>query len=119
MATPIELDGEATVAMADLRLLLEIYAQRSAMPRWLLRLTDAGQVDATGRFAFSDGALALDGVRVSNDRYTVDANLRLAKDDKQGRLLVQWGKLSLGVGMAGGKTDLRLRGARAWYDAAP
>ena len=119
MATPIELDGEATVAMADLRLLLEIYAERSAMPRWLLRLTDAGQVDAAGHFAFRDGALALDNVRVSNDRYSVKANLRLAKDDKQGRLLVQWGKLSLGVGMAGGKTDLRLRGARDWYEAAP
>ena len=119
MAAPMELDGEATVAMADLRLLLDIYAQRSDTPMWLLRLADAGQVDAAGRFKFSDGALALDDVRVNNDRYTLKANMRLAKDHKQGRLLVQWGKLALGIGMADGETKLHLRGARAWYDAAP
>ena len=119
MATPMQLDGEASVAMADLRLLLEIYAQRSETPRWLLSLADAGQVDAVGRFKFSDGQLALDDVRITNDRYAVKANLRLAKDDKRGRLLVQWGKLALGIGMAGGETKLHLRGARDWYEAAP
>jgi hypothetical protein len=105
--------------MADLRLLLAMYAERSRMPKWLLRLADAGTVDASGRFRFFDNALLLDDVLVRNDRYTLDARLRLAQGDKQGRLLVQWRRLALGIGMAGGKTDLQLMGARDWYHAAP
>lgn len=119
VGTPLQFDGQARASMADLRLLLAIYAERSRMPKWLLRLADAGTVDASGRFRFFDNALLLDDVLVRNDRYTLDARLRLAQGDKQGRLLVQWRRLALGIGMAGGKTDLQLMGARDWYHAAP
>lgn len=119
VGTPLQFDGHARASMADLRLLMAIYAERSRMPKWLLGLADAGQVDASSRFRFIGGALELDDMAVRNDRYTLDGHLRLAQGDKQGRLLVQWGRLALGIGLAGSETSLHLRGARDWYRAAP
>ena len=117
VTTPLQLDGDARLAMADLRLVLALFARRSDYPKWLVSLADAGQVDASGRFKLDDGELALDKVRARNRRYSLDARLRLAQGRRDGRLLVQWGPLAVGVGVAGGASKLRLRGSRAWFES--
>lgn len=115
VAMPLLLDGDATLAMSDLRLVLALFGRRGDYPMWLLRLADAGQVDASARFKFADGQLMLDDASARNRRYTLDARLRLAGKRRDGRMLVQWGPLAVGVDLDGGQTKLRLRGAPAWY----
>lgn len=117
VAMPLVLDGDATLAMADLRLVLAMFGRRGDYPMWLLRLADAGQVDASARFTLAKGELALDDVRARNRRYTLDARLRLAEGRRDGRMLAQWGPLAVGVGLDGGASKLRLRGAREWFRA--
>lgn len=115
VALPLRLDGDATLAMSDLRLVLALFGRRGDYPMWLLRLADAGQVDASARFTLADGELALDDVRARNRRYTLDAHLKLAQGRRDGRMLAQWGPLAVGVGLDGGASKLRLRGAREWF----
>lgn len=116
VAMPLLLDGDATLAMSDLRLVLALFGRRGDYPMWLLRLADAGQVDASGRFRLAGGELALDNVRARNRRYTLEARLRLAEGRRDGRMLAQWGPLAVGVGLDRGASKLRLRGAREWYE---
>lgn len=117
VAMPMVLDGDATLAMADLRLVLAMFGRRADYPMWLLRLADAGQVDASAHFTLADGELALDDVRARNRRYTLDARMKLAEGRRDGRMLAQWGPLAVGVGLDGGASKLRLRGAREWFEA--
>lgn len=117
VAMPLLLDGDATLAMSDLRLVLALFGRRGDYPMWLLRLADAGQVDASGRFRFADGQLVLDDASARNRRYTLDARLKLGGERRDGRMLVKWGPLAVGVDLDGNATKLRLRGAPEWYES--
>lgn len=116
VAMPLLLDGDATLAMSDLRLVLALFGRRGDYPMWLLRLADAGQVDASGRFRFADGQLVLDDASARNRRYSLDARLKLGGQRRDGRMLVKWGPLAVGVDLQGNATKLRLRGASQWYE---
>jgi hypothetical protein len=119
VAMPLLLDGDATLAMSDLRLVLAMFGRRGDYPMWLLRLADAGQVDASARFRFAEGQLILDDASARNRRYTLDARLKLGGERRDGRMLVQWGPLAVGVDLEGNATRLRLRGAPEWFGSGP
>lgn len=113
---PLALAGQGQVAMRDLSLVLAMFAQFSDYPAGLLRLADAGQVQASGDFRLHDGRFELTGVQARNDRFTVDAGLQLARAHRQGKLLVQWGPLAVGVDLTPQGSKMKLLGARAWYE---
>lgn len=115
IGTPLEIDGNGRVGMSDLSLLLAIYAHMSDYPGWMLRLVDAGKVEARGRFRIKGNHVRLDDVHAENNRFKVDARLQLEGKQKQGALLAQWGPLSMGVGLGGPKAKLHFRKAQQWY----
>lgn len=117
IGTPLAMDGNGRVAMKDLSLLLAIYSHMKDYPAWVLRLVDAGQVEARGRFRVAGRELRLDGVHAENRRFKVQARLRLDGPSKTGALLAQWGPLSVGVGLGGPQAKMHLRGARDWFES--
>lgn len=115
IGTPLEIDGAGRIGMSDLSLLLAIYAHMSDYPAWMLRIVDAGKVEAHGTFRIKGSSIRLDDVHAENDRFKVDARLQLEGKQKQGALLAQWGPLSMGVGLGGPKAKLHFRKAEQWF----
>jgi len=112
LGAPVQIEGTGRLVMSDLRPILAIYSRVSDYPNWLLKLADAGEVRANGRFRVDGASLDLTEVHGENDRFKLDARLGLAEGSKRGALLVQWGPLAMGVGMGGADAGIRLVGAR-------
>jgi hypothetical protein len=116
LGAPVQVQGTGQLVMSDLKPILAIYSRVTDYPPWLLRLADAGEVRAKGRFAVDGATLGLTEVHGENDRFELDARLALAEGSKRGALLVQWGPLALGVGLGGADAGMHLVGARAWFE---
>jgi hypothetical protein len=111
--------GKVQVRAADAGFLVDLFGGERGYPRWMDRLVDSGQVEARGRVHWQGHALVMDDVHVSNDRYDVQARLRLGESGPQGQLLARMGRLSAGVDLRDGQRNLRMVGAQQWFDEQP
>jgi hypothetical protein len=116
---PMALDGQLQVRMKDVAVLLALYSQRKDLPGWIQKVVDAGEAQMEGRVQWHRDTLLLDPLAASNDRFDVMARLRLHDKQPAGDLYAQWGALSVGVELAGGKKHYHLVGARKWFDGQP
>lgn len=119
LAAPNSVSGKVQVQARDVGFLIDLFGSGRSYPRWMDRLVDSGQVQASARVHWQDEALVLDGVHASNDRYEVMARLRLAGDDRTGQLFARSGVLSAGVDLRNGQRNMHLIRAREWFDAQP
>ncbi len=116
---PFEVNGRGRVAMRDVRVLLGLFAERSAFPRWIGNLIDSGEARATGRLRVRENEVVFDRVEARNDRIDLQARLRIADGTPNGDLYARWGVLGLGVELEGGDRTLHIAGARDWYEGRP
>ncbi|WP_447730686.1 hypothetical protein [Pseudoxanthomonas suwonensis] len=116
---PFEVDGRGTVEMRDASVLLGLFADRDAFPRWIGNLVDSGQARATGRLRIRQEELVFDRIEASNDRIDLQARLRIAGGKPGGDLYARWGVLGMGVELQPGGRKLHLAGARNWYESRP
>lgn len=116
---PSSAGGQLRARLKDVGFLLAMFADRADYPAWITRVVDAGQVDANGRWLWRGDSLVLDRVHARNDRFQIDARLRLHGGDRRGDLHATWGVLGVGVELEGGSHKLHLRRARQWYDGRP
>lgn len=116
---PMRLRGSATMVMKDVSLLLSLYADRSAFPKWIARIIDAGQATAQAQVEAQRGDFILDHLVASNRRIDLFAHLRIRDGKPSGDLYARWGILGLAVAMDNGKRQFHLLHARRWYDAQP
>ena len=116
---PFEVDGRGTVEMRDASVLLGLFADRDAFPRWIGNLVDSGQARATGRLRIRQEELVFDRIEASNDRIDLQARLRIAGGKPGGDLYARWGVLGMGVELQPGERKLHLAGARNWYESRP
>ena len=116
---PMRLSGQAKVQMQDVGILLSLFAERNAFPKWIGKLIDEGEVSATSGVRVDGTSVVLDELRASNERIDLRARLRLAGDAPDGVLYVRWGLLGMGVQLRDGKRELKLVGAQRWYLAQP
>lgn len=116
---PSSAGGRLRARMKDVGFLLAMFADRADYPAWIARVVDAGRVDASGRWLWRGDTLVLDRVQARNDRFEVDARMRLRGGERQGDLYAKWGVLGLGVELDGDAHRLHLRRARQWYDGRP
>lgn len=119
LAAPNSVSGKVQVQARDAGFLLDLFGSAHGYPRWMDRLVDSGQVQASARVHWQGDTLVLDDVHARNDRYDVQARLRLAGDDRHGQLFARMGVLSAGVEMRNGQRDMHLLRAREWFDAQP
>ncbi|RRN79111.1 hypothetical protein EIM50_10550 [Pseudoxanthomonas sp. SGD-10] len=116
---PFEVNGRGTVEMRDASVLLGLFAERKAFPRWIGNLVDSGRAQASGRLRIRDQELVFDHVHASNDRIGLQARLRIAGGQPDGDLYARWGVLGMGVELQPGQRRLHLAGAREWYESRP
>ena len=115
----VDIDGRAGITMKDVGFLLALYSQRRDYPGWIGRLVDAGQARVTGDVRWRDDVLVFDNLVANNDRFDVNARLRLQGNTRRGNLYARWGVLSMAVDIDGARRDFHLLRARRWYDAQP
>ncbi|CAD7713497.1 hypothetical protein LMG31884_06380 [Xanthomonas hydrangeae] len=116
---PIGVDGRVRIQVRDLAFLLSLYARDRSIPNWMLRLVDAGQAQVTGRVNWQDETVIVDRLQARNERFQVDARLRLQGTQRSGSLLARWGMLSAAVGLRGDTPEWHLLRAPQWYQAQP
>ncbi|WP_426701800.1 hypothetical protein ACPPVV_01940 [Rhodanobacter sp. Col0626] len=116
---PMRLRGDATIVMKDVGLLLSLFADRSAFPKWITNVINDGQATAHARIEAQRGDFILDHLVASNKRVDLFAHLRIRDGQPNGDLYARWGVLGLGVALADGKRDFHLLHAQRWYEAQP
>ncbi|MBO9740474.1 hypothetical protein J7432_16030 [Xanthomonas axonopodis pv. begoniae] len=116
---PVGVDGRVRIQVRDLAFLVALYARDRSIPNWMLRLVDAGQAQLTARAHWQGETVIVDRLQARNERFQVDARLRLQGNRRSGSLLARWGLLSAAVGLRGDTPEWHLRGAPEWYRAQP
>ncbi|KQQ73071.1 hypothetical protein ASF73_10475 [Xanthomonas sp. Leaf131] len=116
---PIGVDGRVRIQVRDLAFLMSLYARDRSIPNWMLRLVDAGQAQVTGRVHWQGDTVIVDRLQARNQRFQVDARLRLQGTQRSGSLLARWGVLSAAVGLRGDTPEWHLLRAPEWYQAQP
>ncbi|HBK46375.1 MAG TPA: hypothetical protein DDZ67_08055 [Xanthomonadaceae bacterium] len=116
---PFQVDADADIRMKDASLVLSLFSQRGDYPRWIIKLMDAGEVQAHGRLRWRKDALVLDGLEAENDRLSMRARMEIGDAHRRGDLYVRWGVLGVGVGLDGEQRQWHLANARQWYEGRP
>lgn len=116
---PITVGGSAEIQMRDVGFLLSMFSRQREYPRWVLRLVDVGQAQVQGRVQWRDDDLVLDRLQARNDRFGLQARLRLRGTQRQGDLFASWGRLSMGMEVDGAQRRWHLLRARQWYESRP
>lgn len=116
---PFRMHGDARVEMKDVSVLLALFSERSAFPKWIGNLVDAGQAQATAQVALAGDSFTIDKLRASNRRIDLDARLRVADGQPAGALYAKWGVLGLGVDLQGKQRKFHLANAKEWYQGLP
>ncbi|KAF1689002.1 hypothetical protein CSC64_13245 [Pseudoxanthomonas koreensis] len=119
LAAPDSVSGKVKVQARDAGFLLDLFGGADGWPRWMDRLVDSGQVHASAQVHWQGDTLVLDDVHARNDRYQVQARLRLAEGDRRGHLYARMGVLAAGMDLRNGQRDMHLVGAREWFEAQP
>ena len=116
---PMRLRGSATLVMKDVSLLLSLFADRSAFPKWITKVIDDGRATAHAEVEAQRGDFILDHLVATNQRVDLFAHLRIRDGRPRGDLYARWGELGLGVALADGKREFHLLHAKRWYQAQP
>lgn len=116
---PFQLQANTRVEMKDVSVLLTLFSERSAFPKWVGNLFDAGQAQATAQVALAGDTFTLNNLHASNRRIDLDARLRVANGQPAGALYAKWGVLGLGVDLQNKERKFHLKDAKAWYDGLP
>ncbi len=116
---PMRLRGSVGMTMKDASLLLSLYADRSAFPKWIASVIDSGQATATAQVEVQKGDFVLDHLVAHNKRIDLFAHLRIRDGQPAGDLYARWGIFGLGVALADGKRHFHLLHAREWYQSQP
>ncbi|KAF1717074.1 hypothetical protein CSC74_09465 [Pseudoxanthomonas yeongjuensis] len=116
---PLDIGGTASVRMKDVGFLLSLFSRQKEYPKWVFKLIDAGQAQVQGRVQWQRDTLVLDRITANNDRFDLQARLRLRGQRRDGSLYAKWGVLSMAVQAEGPKNRFHLLRARQWYDAQP
>lgn len=112
--------GQVQTRMKDVGFLLDLFSQDHDYPKWMVKLVDAGTVQAKANVRWRRDALVLDQIDASNDRFDLIGRFRL-RDQRQaeGDLYARWGVLGTAVELRDGHHQFHVLGAKRWYEAQP
>jgi hypothetical protein len=115
----VYLEAEAQARLRDSRPLLAIFAARRPLPAWARPVLTVENVGATGEVRLGKDLFELDRFAVVGEGLTLQARLRMAGGGRRGALLAEWRALALGIELRGSERQLRLVGARKWFEEQP
>lgn len=114
----LAVEGDVVARMKDVGFLLDLFSQDRDYPKWMVKLVDAGNVQARAKVRWQRRDLVLDRIDASNDRFDLLGRFQLRGQAKpQGDLYARWGVLGTAVELRGGSHRFHLVGAKRWYEA--
>ncbi len=116
---PLSLTGSADIRMKDVSFVLALFSDKRDFPRWIDKLIDAGQAQVSGQIRWDGDTLVMAPLHGNNQRFGLDAQLKLSGGDRRGRLYASWGALGVGVEMHNQQRKFHLVRAKHWYDSQP
>lgn len=116
---PMQLDGQASMRMKNVSVLLALFAKRSAFPAWIGHIVDDGEAQVTSRIEAGHGQFVMDDLQANNKRIDLQARLRIANGKPNGDIYARWGLLSVGVALANDQRTFHLVHAASWYRSQP
>ena len=118
-AAPFSVNANVNLEMQDVGLLMALFMRHKEYPGWAVKLADKGNLRASGLLRAAQGAIVLDRIEASNDRFDVKARLHLANKRAKGDLLLGWHALALGLEVDGQQHKVHLLKSRQWYASRP
>ncbi|HSL81165.1 MAG TPA: hypothetical protein VLF66_00225, partial [Thermoanaerobaculia bacterium] len=114
---PVVLRTDVTAALSDAHPVVAVFAERHPLPGWVLKALDLGEVAATARVEAGEERVEIRELEAEADPLRLAGRLVLAGPSrKTGRLLLTYRSLAIGFDLRGGETDLKLLGAREWFE---
>ena len=118
-AAPFSVDADLGIEMQNVGLLMALFSRHKDYPGWAIKLADKGNLQANGKLRAASGAIVIDRLEASNERFDLKARLHLANRKARGDLLLGWHALALGLELDGDKRQFHLLKSRAWYASRP
>ena len=116
---PLDIDATVHTRMQNVGLLLALFTRHKDYPGWVLKLIDKGEFKADAKLQMRDKTLTIDRLQAENERFEVQARMRLGAAGTDGDLLLHWGLLNLGVELEKGKHKFHLIRSKEWYARQP
>jgi len=108
---------DVTAALSDARPVVAVFAEEHPLPAWVLEALDLGEVEDTARIEAGKERVAIEALEAEAEPLRLAGRLTLAAPSKKtGRLLLTYRDLAIGFDLEGGETDLKLLGAREWFE---
>ncbi len=112
------LRARAAGGITDVRPVLSLFSAGDGLPGWVLDVLGVDDVQARGGVVVDGGGVALHDLEARANDLTLDGNVRLGSEERRdGRLLLGYKGLHLGLELTGGETDLKLLNARRWFES--
>lgn len=115
-ADPLRLGFDFDARLRDTRPLVFAWQLRRDLPAWAERLLTVEGLSAGGHLDWTRGRLRLADGRVPLANGEIRGEADLENGRRSSRLLLSWRRLAVGVEIEGERRDLRLLGAREWFE---
>lgn len=115
-ADPLRLAFDFDARMRDTRPLVFAWQLRRDLPAWAERLLTVEGLSAGGHLDWTRGRLRLTDGRVPLANGEIRGEASLEDGRRSSRLLLTWRRLAVGLAIEGEHRDLRLLGAREWFE---
>lgn len=119
LARPLVVQARGRARMRDIGFVLSLFSAKKDFPKWIARLLDAGETTVEGQLHLVEKEVVVDRVVASNDRFDVQARLRLGEGKPVGDLYARWGVLGFAMELDRGERETHLVGAKKWFESRP
>jgi hypothetical protein len=107
------LSARTSVACRDARPLYTLVAAK--LPGWVEGILKLEGMKGTARVRFASQLIEVEGLEVSGGKFHIAGRYRQKKEDRRGAFLVETGPLAVGVSIEGPASQVKLLGARKWF----
>lgn len=112
--SPAVLKSRLTVRAKDARPLLLLL--NAKLPEWARELLTMEGLTASANVRFGRSSIEIRRLDASGGKVRIQGDYRAKGAAKRGTFLIDAGALAVGVGVDGGKTELRILGPKKWFE---
>jgi hypothetical protein len=117
MSRALSVAGRVDLRASDTRPFIAFLSARKPMRGWEKRLLSIEEIRGGGRFALSDRTLRVEGFHVAGGKVGIRVNARLTDKGAFGKVLANYGALSVGIELRGRERALHVLRPAHWYES--
>jgi hypothetical protein len=116
MREPLEAEIGVHARMRDAKPFLTALASQRKVLFWIDELVRVEDVEGRAVIVVDGHSLAARDVDISGRRLDIEGDIRVAGEERDGLLLIEYGPLSTALEMAGHEREWKLVNARRWFE---